>query len=271
MTSARAVRTLAIGLALAQAGAAAAQPPPGAVPGPPPSSSPSTDAPTSSAPAPDTAAPAAVTPSPAATAEAPEESSAPAPAPATPPADAAVASRAAPGMGSGPIDASSRPRGRAGFFGGVGAGGGVMGLACGPSCEGLDASATLSAHAGLLLASGLVVLYDAALLVHLDESPLGPVRVYHSTHLLALQGWMAPRVWVRGGPGLAHLRVHHVGIGTRGEMVPALGGALGVELWRAAPTVIEGVLRVSAGFFDEDDGQDDAVYTLSIGAGASWY
>jgi hypothetical protein len=146
-----------------------------------------------------------------------------------------------------------------------------MGLVCGPSCAGLDGSAALSGHAGFLLASGLVVLYDAALLVHLDDSPLGSVRVYHSTHLVALQGWLAPRVWVRGGPGLTHLRVSHVGIGTRAETVPALGGALGVEVWHADPTVIEGVLRVSAGFFDEDDGQDDAVYTVSIGAGASWY
>jgi hypothetical protein len=108
-------------------------------------------------------------------------------------------------------------------------------------------------------------------MVHLDDSPLGPVRVYYSTHLLSLQGWIAPRVWVRGGPGLAHLHVTHVNIGSRTELVPALGGALGVEVARADPTVIEGVLRVSGGFFDEDDGQDDAVYTVSIGAGASWY
>jgi hypothetical protein len=170
-----------------------------------------------------------------------------------------------------PSESSNPPAGRVGFFGGVGVGAGVMGLACGPSCDGLDGSAGLSGHAGFLLASGLVVLYDAALLAHLDDSPLGPVRVFHSTHLVALQGWVAPRVWLRGGPGLAHLRIKHVGIGSRAETVPALGAALGVEVARAGPTVIEGVLRVSAGFFDEDDGQDGSVYTVSIGAGASWY
>jgi hypothetical protein len=203
VTWARAVRALAIGLALAQAGPVAAQPPPEAAPAASP--------------------------------------------------------------------ASGRPSARLGFFGGLGVGAGVMGLACGPSCEGLDASAGASGHAGFLLESGLIVLYDASLLAHLDDSPLGPVRVYHSTHLLALQGWIAPRVWLRGGPGLAHLRIRHVGIGSRAETVPALGAALGVEVVRADPTVIEGVLRVSAGFFDEDDGQDDSVYTVSIGAGASWY
>ena len=163
------------------------------------------------------------------------------------------------------------PPARTRLFGGLGAGVGLMGLACGPSCEGMDGAAGLSGHAGLLLGSGLVVLYDASLLVHLDDSALSPVRVYYSTHLLSLQGWLAPRVWVRGGPGLGHLRVNHVGIGVRSEMAPTLGGALGVEVARADPVVFEGILRVSAGFFDEDDGQDDAVYTLSVGAGASWY
>jgi hypothetical protein len=165
--------------------------------------------------------------------------------------------------------AAASPEG--GLLGGFDAGFGEMSLDCADSCGGsIDHAGAAGLHIGWRLDPRLAVLYDAWVLVHPDESAFGRVLAVQTMHVAALQGWVAPRLWIRGGPGVAHLLLRIGEIGTRNDVVPALAAAVGYEALRRERMVLDVALRLGAGFFDEDEGQGQAVYSLSLGAGLSW-
>jgi hypothetical protein len=162
--------------------------------------------------------------------------------------------------------------GETGLVGGFDAGVGEMSLECADACTGsIDHSGAAALHIGWRLDPRLVVLYDAWVMVHPDDSAFGRVLAVQTMHVAALQGWVAPRVWIRGGPGVAHLHLRIRDIGTRNDVVPALAAAAGYEVLRRERMVMDVALRLGAGFYDEDEGQDEAVYSVSLGAGLSWH
>jgi hypothetical protein len=162
--------------------------------------------------------------------------------------------------------------GRLGLTAGFDAGLGEMSLECALACENsLDHSGAVAVHAGWMFEPTLAIVYDGWLLVHRDDSAFGNVLALHSLHVAALQGWLLPRLWVRGGPGIAHMRIRFGEIGTRSDVVPALSASVGFEAMQFGRMVLDVTLRVGAGFYDEDEGQDGAVYNAALGAGLSWY
>lgn len=167
--------------------------------------------------------------------------------------------------------APGRP-GRLGATAGFDAGVGEMSLECAVACENsLDHSGALAVHAGWMFEPTLAIVYDGWLLVHRDDSAFGRVLALHSLHTAALQGWLLPRLWVRGGPGVAHMRIRFGEVGTRSDVAPALSAAVGFEAMTVGRMVLDVTLRAGAGFYDEDEGQDEAVYNAALGAGLSWY
>jgi hypothetical protein len=191
-------------------------------------------------------------------------------------AAAPVAAQPAPEPAPAPQPVVAQPapsaRVRGGFMAGFDAGVGEMSLECAVACGGsFDHSGAVAVHAGLMIDDNLAALYDGWLLVHLDDSPFGDVLVLHSLHIAALQGWLTPRLWLRGGAGLAHMRIRFEEIGRRSDTVPALAGAVGYEVMRRGRMVLDVTFRLGAGFYDQDDGQDETVYNAALGAGLSWY
>ena len=155
----------------------------------------------------------------------------------------------------------------AGFDGG----GGALSLECPDGCAGIDPSGSIAVHVGFMLDRCTAIVYDGWLLGHVSDTVFGDALILSSSHTVALQGWALPRLWLRGGIGLAHLRIRFPDVGTRTENAPVLVGAAGYEAIRWPSMRLDVVLRAGLATFDEDNGQDGPVRSVSLGAGLSWY
>ena len=169
--------------------------------------------------------------------------------------------RAAPGQTRAPLELT------AGFDGG----GGALSLECPDGCAGVDPSGSIAVHVGLMLDRCTALLYDGWLLGHVSDTVFGDALILSSSHTVALQGWALPRLWLRGGVGLAHLRIRFPDVGTRTENAPVLVGAAGYEAIRWPSMRLDVVLRAGLATFDEDHGQDGPIRSVALGAGLSWY
>jgi hypothetical protein len=96
----------------------------------------------------------------------------------------------------------------------------------------------------------------------------GDTTVVHSALMLAGQFWLLPQLWIKGGVGLANLRIDDdfftddLGNGV------ALMGAIGVELFSARNFAIELQGRIISGTFNS---ANDHVTSGTIGVGLNWY
>jgi hypothetical protein len=90
--------------------------------------------------------------------------------------------------------------------------------------------------------------------------------------MIAGQYWLTPRLWIKGGIGLAHLSVDHEdyygGVTEPVDDGAAIMGAIGYELYssRTFGLDLQGRL-ISAGY----DGIDSKVNAATIGLGFNWY
>jgi hypothetical protein len=92
-----------------------------------------------------------------------------------------------------------------------------------------------------------------------------------SALLAAAQYWLTPQLWIKGGIGLANLRVDHSYYGTVDE-VPETGiallGGIGYELLSAPRFSIDVQGRIITGSYDS---VDDHVTSGTIGLGINWF
>jgi hypothetical protein len=86
-----------------------------------------------------------------------------------------------------------------------------------------------------------------------------------------IRGWLAPRLWLQGGIGVAEARWHYssefIDYESRSETVPAIMGAIGVELLSSPTFALDLTLRGGTGFFEDDV----RVRNVSLGIGVDWY
>jgi hypothetical protein len=157
------------------------------------------------------------------------------------------------------------------FTAGVDGGGGFLSVECPDGCQGVDPAVSLAGHIGGMLTRCQALLFDGWTVFHTSETGFGRAQIVHTVGTLALQGWVVERFWLRGGLGLAYLRVRIPEIGTRADTTAALMGAAGYEAFRWERVRLDIVLRASLSFFDEEEGQDDLLRTVAVGAGLSWH
>lgn len=168
---------------------------------------------------------------------------------------------------------------------GFGLGGGLVSvggdhLAC-STCEYESAAflgGTLHVRAGGFVTDRLAVLGEGQLnLQHVNARvPVGmttEVReagMFHVGLLVAAQLWIAPRIWIKGGAGLARLLVSRSDpavVADAPKSGLAVLGAAGLELRSRRRSAIDLQLRVLAGAY----GSSDRVVSTSLGVGFNWY
>ena len=150
---------------------------------------------------------------------------------------------------------------------------GVMTADCGGDCGDALGSGQFGFHIGLMINPVMAIMYDAHIAAHpFDDDFVGSGVLAQQIHTAALQYWVAPQIWVKGGLGFGYLSVSYDdGFEDASETVPAILLAAGYEFLQAPNFAIDGIFKVGAGFYGDDTGQDTAVTNVTFNIGASWY
>lgn len=100
----------------------------------------------------------------------------------------------------------------------------------------------------------------------------GDTSLVQTAAMLAVQYWVTPQFWIKGGLGLSHLTVdHEYWDGTAeepGSDGVALMGAAGFEIFSARRMAIELQGRIISGQYD---GVSDHVTAATVGIGINWF
>jgi hypothetical protein len=147
-------------------------------------------------------------------------------------------------------------------------------------CTGCDVqplSGYLEGHIGGMLNNRLGLMLEiqgnAQQISGYDPTSLNSSETIRQVLVLgALQYWLTPIVWIKGGIGVANLDV--IGDYTQYAISDSglgLMGGVGVELMSARRFALELQGRVSEGIYKYNDGSSDNITTATIGLGFNWY
>jgi len=140
------------------------------------------------------------------------------------------------------------------------------------SCNGCNAAAgALDMHIGTMLTPRLSLQGE----IHLQDRTLdavGDVSLTQTMVLLAVQYWLIPRLWIKGGIGSGHLSIDYANGGPASSedlgTGLALHGAVGYELMHSARFGLD--FQLMTGFTNYSERQEN-VSTTSAGFGVNWY
>ena len=151
----------------------------------------------------------------------------------------------------------------------LGGGLGVGHISCdGADCSDVNSAGGLNLQIGGMVAPNLGLMVDAWGMSHSDGDN---ATFTHTLVTGALRWWLAPRLWLQGGVGVAEASWHYadtvVDYQSKSDTVPALMGGIGLELLSSPTFAMNLELRGGTGFFENDT----RVRNLSLGVGVDWY
>jgi len=151
----------------------------------------------------------------------------------------------------------------------IGGGLGLGHIACdGADCSGMNGSGSLDLQLGGMIGPRSAILADAWGMSHTDGDN---ATFTHTIITGALRWWAAPRLWLQGGVGVAEASWDYgdsvVDFHSHSDTVPALMGAVGLELLSSPTFALNLELRGGTGFFEDDT----RVRNLSVGVGFNWF
>jgi uncharacterized membrane protein YtjA (UPF0391 family) len=151
----------------------------------------------------------------------------------------------------------------------LGGGLGVGHVSCdGADCDSVNGAGSLNLQVGGLLAPNAGLMLDVWGMSHRDGSD---ATFTHTLVTGGLRYWLVPRFWLQGGVGVAEASWDYsdelVDFHSHSDTVPALMGALGLELVSTPSFAMNLELRGGTGFFENDT----RVRNLSLGLGIDWY
>jgi hypothetical protein len=148
------------------------------------------------------------------------------------------------------------------------------------ACDGNPAAVGIDFHIGGMLSSRLALLAEVQINGQVvDEDDYGVSTVTQAALMGAVQFWLTPRLWIKGGLGFASLQANYsdeydddydatADIGTGGAALFAAG----VELIQGRNFALDLQGRVLAAAYDDDEtGFEDNVTSATIGIGLNWY
>ena len=151
----------------------------------------------------------------------------------------------------------------------LGGGVGLGHIACdGADCGGVNEAAGLNLTVGGMLAPDLALVLDGWGMSHRDSDNATFTQAIITA---AFRYWPARRLWLQAGAGVAQASWEYsndlVEFESRSDTVPALMGAIGVELISSPAFAFDVSLRGGSGFFEDDV----RVRNVSLGVGVNWY
>lgn len=133
--------------------------------------------------------------------------------------------------------------------------------------DGVQPAGGLEIHGGIMMGPRLALLGELWGMTHREDD-------FSTSQVLLtgnLRAWLANRIWLQGGVGVARSTVRFEGdlidIESESDTVPAFAVGLGVELIQTSSFGLDLQLRAGRGFYDGDV----SLYNLGFGVGASWY
>jgi len=151
----------------------------------------------------------------------------------------------------------------------LGGGLGVGHISCdGADCGDVNSAGGLNLQIGGMVSPNVGLMVDAWGMSHRDGSD---ATFTHTIVTGAIRYWLVPRLWLQGGVGLAQATWDYsdslVDYQSKSDTVPALMGAIGVEVLSTPTFAMNLELRGGTGFFEDDT----RVRNLSFGVGVDWY
>jgi uncharacterized membrane protein YtjA (UPF0391 family) len=151
----------------------------------------------------------------------------------------------------------------------LGGGLGVGHISCdGADCGDVNSAGGLNLQIGGMVSPDVGLMVDAWGMSHRDGSD---ATFTHTIVTGAIRYWLVPRLWLQGGVGLAQATWDYsdslVDYQSKSDTVPALMGAVGVEVLSTPTFAMNLELRGGTGFFEDDT----RVRNLSFGVGVDWY
>lgn len=183
---------------------------------------------------------------------------------------AAALAVAAPAAADTVIVANDDAPARGGFILGATIDGGHMGCQTedGDDCgDGVHEAGGFSVHVGGLVTPRLALLAEFWGMAHSEDR-------FTATQVLAtanVRGWIAPRLWLQGGVGVARSKLEFDGdiimATSTSSVVPAASAAIGFELVQTPVFGLDIELRAGSGLYRDDI----RIYNAALGVGASFY
>lgn len=167
-----------------------------------------------------------------------------------------------------------QPQARRGLAIGFGFGVGGMDSQDGIRCDGCSSEPVaggFNGHIGAMLAPNLAILLEGTVTGQQLDA-VGAQTLMQAQLLAAVQYWLTPMLWIKGGLGSSHLSISYDdGYETQSEELDtgmAAMAAIGYEVLHAPRFAIDVDLRLSTGTYN---GLDDKISAGLVGVGFSWY
>jgi hypothetical protein len=155
---------------------------------------------------------------------------------------------------------------RGGLVVGFGLGFGALSAdSCGDLC---GSALSLEGHIGGMVDPRMALMFDAWTTIHPIPNSDGDTT--NTLYTGALQLWLSPIVWLKGGIGLGNTRISSNSVGTITDATAfALMGAGGVELVHAGWFALDLQARLGHTFYSQADGGPITNFAFMVGF--NWY
>lgn len=165
------------------------------------------------------------------------------------------------------------PPARGVYRGGLTFGGSLgVGIIDGPNCTTVCGGGGMGElHIGGMLNPRLALMGDFWLGIRYFSDPaLGNGSTYNSISVVALQYWVTPIIWIKGGLGFAHLQINDENTGAPltfdDESGGAIMGAAGIEVLQSYNWALDLQVRAGHAFYSGGD-----LNNLAFMVGFNWY
>jgi hypothetical protein len=143
--------------------------------------------------------------------------------------------------------------------------GGLIADQCGDLC---GSGLSLEGHIGGMLNPQAALMFDVWTVIHPIPNTDGDTT--STLYTGALQFWLTPILWLKGGIGLGNTQISSNSVGTITDATAfAIMGGAGVELVQRGPFALDLQGRVGHTFFSNNDGGPITQYAFMIGF--NWY
>ena len=133
-------------------------------------------------------------------------------------------------------------------------------------CDGCDSQSGVAAdaHLGGMINPNLAILWDGSVVAHTEQN----LTLASTVSVGAIQYWIVPNVWLKGGLGFGRLSVSDDRSGTVAESdtAGAFLAAAGVELMQSGNFALDGSVRFATVAYDQAN-----VTNASVNIGFNWY